>query len=414
MTTKQIIDVKKGASDVKKLAIGEGTVWERCGVPDDFPEKDGLIAYYDSDSFAKRAFTSDTADFDSVWRDRATGSVIRLNNSFLTAMNRPETEGLLIGPTGATIPVDESLQEATYYFRMKSSAHKKSTTFSIFMQDENGCGPKVIFLPSRINFCLNTSQTSYQTVAMTLEPFEYHTFAITVSGGYVSFYTDGEPMKTIAEKGWGRSVEIVASSSITPIVFQTAAVFGTCHSAEKIAGISGYFAEKYLYTPKPESERLYLYDHGNECEAVTGGWQGHSVSSYGSFTKYDGYMELIGKIGTTSSPKYATCTTVNEIERSGYKKLFFKVLSAALPSYSGTTALGTYFGTKESPLPYLYSDAVFCENTASGLTGKYGETEDMCSIVCVDLGNRNNFVPIVMDDSGLTGKGTRVYQVWLE
>lgn len=85
-----------------------------------------------------------------------------------------------------------------------------------------------------------------------------------------------------------------------------------------------------------------LYDYGDECTDITGGWTGGkyitNYSSAGTYTKYDTYMYC--KSGTSSSLVSAGFYTVNQINMSDYSKAVFNI-SQLDPSYVAYIAVDT-------------------------------------------------------------------------
>ena len=67
-----------------------------------------------------------------------------------------------------------------------------------------------------------------------------------------------------------------------------------------------------------QSSKTYLYNAGDECTALTGGWiNGYTEGTF-TTTKQAAYIYL----KTNSAPAYATVVPNNLIPMSGYKKLY--------------------------------------------------------------------------------------------
>ena len=99
--------------------------------------------------------------------------------------------------------------------------------------------------------------------------------------------------------------------------------------------------------------REYLYNKGDECTNITGGWKEDYLSGYSktSFTmKHDDYIEM----HTNTSPTMAAVETVNKINflsflNNGYKRLLFKreviIPSDRSSTWSSPMIINSYINT---------------------------------------------------------------------
>ena len=117
---------------------------------------------------------------------------------------------------------------------------------------------------------------------------------------------------------------------------------------QAMSGLDGntYFGILYFRKKNPEYEQLVnytmLYDYGDECADLTGGWTGGkyitNYSSAGTYTKYSTYMYC--KSGGSNDLVSAGFYTTNKINMSNYSKAVFNI-SQLKPSYVAYIAADT-------------------------------------------------------------------------
>lgn len=151
--------------------------------------------------------------------------------------------------------------------------------------------------------------------------------------------------------------------------------------------------------PVVETKR-YLYKAGDECTALTGGWNGRAVAgsgtNTGSFTKSDDRMVLV------SSGSNAYCFTIAEtakaINFAGYDKLKAEVVAP-----STNSSIYCDFGISTNPVNDMYS------NTTKVVQA--GKSNDMVTLEIDITGYQGSYYVDFLADVGIT---ITVFNVWLE
>lgn len=163
--------------------------------------------------------------------------------------------------------------------------------------------------------------------------------------------------------------------------------------------------------------KTYLYQAGNECTSVTGGWTAKSYfGNGGTMTKASKYLEYGDQ--TTGNYGYGGFYTTNKIDLKDYRRLFidWEIVSTKVNIYSGTNASGStqnICGTKTS-----------ASSDSSGITQLADVSNSLNNynlgrrITAVDLSSQTASVHIVVHSTaGYIYTDTilcRLHNMWLE
>lgn len=151
--------------------------------------------------------------------------------------------------------------------------------------------------------------------------------------------------------------------------------------------------------PVVETKR-YLYKAGDECTALTGGWNGRAVAgsgtNTGSVTKSDDRMVLV------SSGSNAYCFTIAEtakaINFAGYSALKAEVVAP-----STNSSIYCDFGISTSPVNDSYNNTTKVINS--------GKSNDIITLEINITGYQGSYYVDFLADVGNT---LTVFSVWLE
>lgn len=163
--------------------------------------------------------------------------------------------------------------------------------------------------------------------------------------------------------------------------------------------------------------KTYLYQAGNECTSVTGGWTAKSYfSNGGTTTKASKYLEYGDQ--TKDNYGYGGFYTTNKINLKDYRRLFidWEIVSTKINIFSGTNASGStqnVCGTKTSASSD-YTEITQLTNVSNSLNNyNLGRR-----ITAVDLSSQTASVHIVVHSTaGYIYTDTilcRLHNMWLE
>ena len=151
------------------------------------------------------------------------------------------------------------------------------------------------------------------------------------------------------------------------------------------------------------NKSLYLYKAGDECETITGGWNGRCVAysgtNTGSFSKETNKMVLVSNASSTSvSGVFTIVETALAVDFSGYKKLKAEVLAP-----SSNASIYCDFGISIAPVTDAYDNAVRVVQT-----GKSGEK----TTIEIDITSYQGeyYVNLLAD----LGNTLNIYNIWLD
>lgn len=153
------------------------------------------------------------------------------------------------------------------------------------------------------------------------------------------------------------------------------------------------------------SYTYYLYNNGNECVAITGGWTVASKNTSAAIaTKENAFIRLEGIPSTNRDNRRATCYTINAISLTD-----FSTIKVLYESWNPGTSYGDPFG--EFKFGEAAQSSSFTSYNMSNIQGT--------SITSVTAETTLSF-----DVSTLTGNfyiggmiymaGVKIYKVWLE
>lgn len=119
----------------------------------------------------------------------------------------------------------------------------------------------------------------------------------------------------------------------------------------------------------------YLYNKGDRCTALTGGWTGSARHSVGSWSESNGVMS-INCYGITMMWLH----TVNMIDLTNYSKLCINVLTSTTGAHQfmGVESSSNYDWPNNWPDKYVNTSAGLITLDISGLSGKYYVTVKCC------------------------------------
>lgn len=164
-----------------------------------------------------------------------------------------------------------------------------------------------------------------------------------------------------------------------------------------------------------EIEKLWLYNLGDECTDITGGWKdgGYTRGSGYQFTKYDNYLYLY-------SNATANCTrsvsTVKPIDISGYSTINFIVDSTANTlSRNNAIRVCQKFLWGDSPA-YSFRKWVTVELRELGSVSQYSISFNADEVIN-ELGT-SQIYPVILCDTwnsaNIKDGYIKLYKCWLE
>lgn len=155
------------------------------------------------------------------------------------------------------------------------------------------------------------------------------------------------------------------------------------------------------------SYTYYLYNSGNECVAITGGWTVASKSSSAAIAvKENTFIRLEGVVNTSQSDRRATCYTTNAIDLTNFStiKVLYEAWNPAIPA-GYTDPFGAFkFGVAAQ-------SSSFTSYNTSNIQGTQITSETAETTLLFDISNFAGGFYV----GGMTQNcGVKIYKVWLE
>ncbi len=204
--------------------------------------------------------------------------------------------------------------------------------------------------------------------------------------------------------------EEIATNANTEYTLEDTLDPETTYSVKVIAKYkNGLTVESNVVTIKTE-KRTYLYNNGDECIDITGGWE-EAISTYsGRGAKEDKYLYCY-------SPKHDSVyslyffKTKNKMSVEAYKKIGFKVnVTVHSNGRGGHNAL---FGAWDGKSYYYYSATMISE--PKGLIKRISENFNQNVIVNIsNLEEATYITGGISSGGGNDSISTNIYEVWLE
>ena len=204
--------------------------------------------------------------------------------------------------------------------------------------------------------------------------------------------------------------EEIATNANTEYTLEDTLEPETTYNVKVIAKYkNGLTVESNVVTIKTE-KRTYLYNNGDECIDITGGWE-EAISTYsGRGAKEDKYLYCY-------SPKHDSVyslyffKTKNKMSVEAYKKIGFKV-NVTVHS-NGTGGHNALFGAWDGKSYYYYSATMISE--PKGLIKRISENFNQNVIVNISNLEEATYITGGISSGGANDSiSTNIYEVWLE
>lgn len=146
------------------------------------------------------------------------------------------------------------------------------------------------------------------------------------------------------------------------------------------------------------SDTLNLYNEGDECLAVSGGWNlWYNEGATATLMKYDNYMYIKSE-KVSGWYRFAFAATVKPVDLTQYTKLHFEVIA---PTTNDTDY--TDYGISAERV-----NSEWTNNVAGGFFGRFDERTDIVMDITEYTGP--HYVNMLVD----RGNELKIYKVWLE
>lgn len=417
MNTTQISDVKKGTTQVNALYQGETKLWPLNDVLSGILQPENLVNFYTASQYYKTDGSDISVNTDGFWTDYITGTSKPIYYSHLTSADSPSNAGVRIIRSRSVFTPQNAV--STYIRYRISYAGRGTTTAMMFTSDDN-YGYEFFYERGKLTLIkLIGTATPTESIVLDINPHIYHTYGFVINNGRLNFYIDGE-LIAFHENVQEASLLLFNANTTNNIAatIETIAIYNNSHSPDVVKAVTNGITNKYKYQIIPPEKGLVLYDHGNQCEEITGGW---ALNSYDSFSSTicahtDNEICLNG-YNTASIKRVCSTQPYNLIDFTPYTRLYFIVSSPVFPvdvTYTGSID-GAKCGYTSNADHTASSGRTFTEATVAGITGLAGDTEEYAGLVCIDISDVNGMhAPIIGDGAGLSdGRCSKVYKVWI-
>ena len=409
-TNKVITDVRFGQTLVNELKLGEVTVWKRGGgtsggYGEDMPQSSELLCCYFAEGYSGASFPGNFGD--GSWVEGLSQQATAVTDSMKRTFYRPEMEGVAIYGGGFSQTFDSSLTSMTFYYRTKCYPYNSAPNSRLKMHSTDGRGFSIAYQNNRLTYFHNTTATTSKTAVLSTDAQSYHTIAISVLSPYAYVYCDGTLVGSFAYRDFGRNFTITGSDTDAPIVLQAVAVYSGSHDADTVQAVTSYFNNRFTYATKSESERIMLYNAGDMCSSLTGGWEGwNPATSHGTATFADSYISLVRS--ENENALAGGCITSSAMNLSGCKKIFFKASIPCKPNLDETFVGDGLYCSWLTAAGDLFSS----DFSTYQLTSVYGTTEEAATTFAYDLPSDKSAVRVGLFNSSQTA--AKIYAIWAE
>ena len=418
MNTSQITDVRKGCDEVTALYLGNQLIWSKSNPLDSILQPENLLSLYTISTYEWIPYTTSITHSTGVWTDYITKNEWSLNRTCLTNGDVAVNPGVMLAQGGYTINMPTAGFGAVYLRLRIASSQEYTSTFLKFLHSNYGLS---LYYNKAVVYARkhSGSSTPYEEIPLSIDAHQYHTYAFINRGETLALYIDGEFICETAVSTAPTYMYFNCNfADYVSLMFETIAIYKNAHSAEEIADISAGISSKYTYAIIPAEQGVVLYDHGNLCGAVTGGWAIKTLTSWNyMFCELAQDCMKMNGFNNRDYIQVSRVQTQNLIDFTPYKYLYFLVSASALVSELSyhTTSAGTYCGYCDTnDVTAIYGRTKTLERV-SCLGGKRGQTEDDAVLICMDIsGVTGSYSPYVEDTTGVTDGGcAKVYKVWL-
>lgn len=183
-------------------------------------------------------------------------------------------------------------------------------------------------------------------------------------------------------------------------------VRGTSGSQTKSVTVSVDAVGRYTCTITYDN-KLYLYNYGDECESITGGW--HLFWNYDNGASFSKNSSYLYPNTTRSTGVGGACAigTNNKIKLSGYSNLHFIV------TQNSNTKIVSYYSTQQtSDKTSWYGFNDYCTTFSDYVIGQLTKFEIIVPLS--GFQNVNNYIGIQLNCVSNGTVASEIYAVWLE
>lgn len=419
MNTNEISDIKKGTLQASALYKGQTKLWPLNSVTDGILYPENLTHLYTVSQYYKTDGNDLSVNSAGIWRDYITGTEKSMSYSHVTSADSATHPGVRFTKSNFSCPIASG--NYGIYFRYRASQTGRGTTSPLKSFSNNYYGFEFYYENATISVKrFAGSSTCADTTLLSINPHDYHTYAIILNqSSELCLYVDGElTLKTENAEMPSNFVLYANISYNIASTIETLAVYNNYHTPEDVKAISDGISNKYSYEIIPAEKGLLLYDHGNQCDAVTNGWALNAYDTWAGTICVHGEEAIhLNGYNALSIKRYCSTQPYNLIDFTPYKKLYFLLSTSAFPSevtYSCAVE-GTKCGYTPTADHTSATGRVYTESPVSGIIGKIGQTEDCAGLVCMDISSVTGmYTPFIADGAGVgDGRCTRVYKVWL-
>jgi len=207
---------------------------------------------------------------------------------------------------------------------------------------------------------------------------------------------DGEEVKTIEEKEYTTEDEIII---LEPESTHTVQVIAKYKNGTQIE------SKVVTFKTKP---RTYLYNNGDTCDAITGGWKAEAIGCGNSATVVEPYIDT-NKDGSiyaymTSPSKYygGSILVNNKIDYASYRKICFRI----------TASVGYYLSDTVIDLWMNHENPIYIARICGGGNGSLDN-----QVVKYNINQLENIEDIyiyIQAHARRGGSYCNIYEAWLE
>lgn len=418
MNTKNLKDVKMGAVQAKALYKGDVLLWQKDNVTSDIPQPENLLSLYTQSLYTCELNQQNPVISKGSWTDYVTKEVKEISNSYLTSYDSTLSPGVRLASGTYTFPLPYSATGSSYVRFRVCTSNKESAVFFRHISTSS-YGFAVGYSNGLLNLNVYTGSSSdYETIELNINAHQYHTFGFTLGGGILKAYVDGEYVTEISTSATPSGLNFVSNATNVTSMVETLAFYTNTHSESEAKAVCDGLKSKYTTDIIPSEKGLLLYDHGNLCEEITGGWASNPYSNYANtICEFAEDCMKINGYNSSSYKRFVSVQTANLIDFTPYTKLYFLVSTSVFPwnvKYS-CDVMGAKCGYTTNTAPTTLSGRTYCIDEVALIGGKVGQTEDDAVLVCMDISAITDSLSVIIVDGAGTTDGTcsKVYKVWL-
>lgn len=414
MNTKNLCNASHGSEKLSSLYLGNKLLWSKSSEYCNIPQSEDLVSLYTLGGFRLET-TSGLST--GLWTDAVTKKTIVWSNVYITSTYSANSNGVKLTSGTYEIPIECPDHKGSIYARFRISEFIVGTVFAFFKNDTGGF--EFAYDNGVLTVRRYLTKNFFESIDVAINPHEYHTYAFINDGKAVKLYIDGVFLTETACQEFPGSITFTSDyQKDLCVAMETFAVYKNIHTPDEVAEISGCINIKVPNKLKPESQRIWLYDHGNQFEAFTGGWEVYKPSGYSeAIASLDENCIMLNGVNRSNYKVTTRAKTVNRVNFTPYTWLYFRISSSCFSSEVQYTCdvPGVKCGYTTSSISSS-SGFAYTSNTVANIGGKTGQTEDDSVIVGVDItALSGNYAPYIADGSGRTdGSCSRIYEVWME